>query len=67
MDSFDFDSGPVMNSSVIEAIVFFILFLMVGQFFFINFFVGVLFMKFEEARSQEEKGYSKADLNRIDI
>jgi hypothetical protein len=67
MDSFDVDSGPVMNSSVIEAIVFFILFLMVGQFFFINFFVGVLFMKFEEARSQEEKGYSKADLNRIDI
>ena len=56
-----------MNSSVIEAIVFFILFLMVGQFFFINFFVGVLFMKFEEARSQEEKGYSKADLNWIDI
>jgi hypothetical protein len=67
MDSFDVDSGPVMNSSVIEAIVFFILFLMVGQFFFINFFVGVLFMKFEEARSQEEKGYSKADLNWIDI
>jgi hypothetical protein len=24
-------------------------------------------MKFEEARSQEEKGYSKADLNWIDI
>ena len=67
MDSFDVDSGPVMNSSVIEAIVFFILFLMVGQFFFINFFVGDLFMKFEEARSQEEKGYSKADLNWIDI
>lgn len=67
MDSFDVDSGPVLNSSVIEAIVFFILFLMVGQFFFINFFVGVLFMKFEEARSQEEKGYSKADLNWIDI
>jgi hypothetical protein len=67
MDSFDVDSGPVMNSSVIEAIVFFILFLMVGQFFFINFFVGVLFMKFEEARSLEEKGYSKADLNWIDI
>ena len=67
MDSFDVDSGPVLNFSVIEAIVFFILFLMVGQFFFINFFVGVLFMKFEEARSQEEKGYSKADLNWIDI
>jgi voltage-dependent calcium channel N type alpha-1B len=67
MDSFDVDKGPVINYSVTEAIVFFILFLMIGQFFFINFFVGVLFMKFEEARSQEEKGYTKANLNWMDI
>jgi Ion transport protein len=51
MDSYDTDSGPVINASVTEAIIFFILFLMIGQFFFINFFVGVLFMKFDEARS----------------
>lgn len=40
---------------------------MVGQFFFINFFIGVLFMKFEEARIKEEKGLTSEDLNWIDI
>ena len=67
IDSYDVNSGPVENNNTTEAIIFFILFIMVGQFFFINFFLGVLFMKFEEARNQEDRGYSKADLDWVDI
>lgn len=59
MDAFDVDLGPVANVGATEAIVFFIIFIMIGQQFFINFFIGVISMKFEEARIEEEKGYTK--------
>jgi len=38
---------------------FFIIFLMIGSFFFLNFFIGVLFLKYEQAQKKENAGYSK--------
>lgn len=67
MDSVDVNQGPSYNYSDIQAIIFFILFIMIGQFFFINFFIGVLFMKFQEARVEEELGFTEEDLKWIDI
>jgi hypothetical protein len=31
MDAYDVDSGPLVNSGATEAIVFFIVFIMIGQ------------------------------------
>ena len=36
--------------------LFFIIFILIGSFFFLNFFIGVLFLKYEQARKEEEKG-----------
>jgi hypothetical protein len=33
----------------------------------LNFFIGVLFLKYKEAQKNEIKGYSEKDLNWIDI
>lgn len=38
--------GPSYNNKVGMAIMFFLLFIVVGSFFFLNMFVGVLFLKF---------------------
>ena len=42
-------------------------FILIGSFFFLNFFIGVLFVKYTDAQQQEQKGYSQAHLNWIDI
>ena len=47
-DAFGTEKGPVENYSFWAA-YFFIIFVFIGSFFFINFFVGVLFLNFEEA------------------
>lgn len=38
--------GPSYNNKVGTAIIFFLLFIVIGSFFFLNMFVGVLFLKF---------------------
>ena len=43
------DNGPKENYSV-EQSFFFIVFILVGSFFFLNFFIGVLFLKYEQAQ-----------------
>lgn len=32
---------------------FFVIFILIGSFFFLNFFIGVLFMKFGAAQAEE--------------
>ena len=43
------------------------LFILVGSFFFLNFVIGILFLEFDRAKKQEEKGYTKPMLSWIEI
>lgn len=47
------DEGPEKEKSVINGF-FFVIFILVGSFFLMNMFVGVLFMKYEEAAKKEQ-------------
>lgn len=51
------DEGPKMEYSV-EYGFYFILFILVGSFFLMNFFVGVLFLKYNQAQKAENKGFT---------
>ena len=46
LDVVGIDKGPYLENSVANAI-FFILFILIGSFFFLNFFIGVLFLKYK--------------------
>lgn len=46
---------------------FFIIFILVGSFFLMNFFIGVLFLKYSQAAKNETKGYTEENLVWIDI
>ena len=43
------------------------IFILIGSFFLLNFFIGVLFLKYTQAQKNEQKGYTQANLNWIDI
>jgi len=38
------------------------LFILIGSFFFLNFFIGVLFLKYTEAQKRETAGFTKQQL-----
>ena len=46
------DYGPKKENKPFH-ILFFVLFILIGSFFFLNFFIGVLFMKFNAAQAEE--------------
>ena len=48
VDSQGVEMGPKLNNSPISA-YFFLTFILIGSFFFLNFFVGVIFLNYEEA------------------
>jgi len=48
-------------------LVFFFCFIFIGSFFFLNFFTGVLFMKFNQAQQSENRGFTNKDLGWMDI
>lgn len=39
------DNGPIKENSTSQ-MIFFIIFILIGSFFFLNFFIGVLFLKY---------------------
>ena len=43
------------------------IFILIGSFFFLNFFIGVLFLKYNQAQKEELKGFSSRDLGWKDI
>jgi NADH:ubiquinone oxidoreductase subunit 3 (subunit A) len=47
--------------------LYFVIFIMIGSFFFLNFFIGVLFLKYNQAQKEEQKGFSSQDLGWMDI
>lgn len=66
LDAVGVDQGPEMEFSVINGF-FFIVFILIGSFFLMNFFIGVLFMKYTQAAKNETKGYTEENLVWIDI
>lgn len=42
------DNGPKKENAPAQS-AFFIIFILIGSFFFLNFFIGVLFLKYEQA------------------
>jgi hypothetical protein len=47
------DEGPAAENSPLLPTIFLIVFILVGSMFLLNFFIGVLFMKFNEAQREE--------------
>ena len=60
------DKGPAFENQTSQAI-FFILFILVGSFFFLNFIIGTLFLQYTHAKQQEEKAYCPKMLTWIEI
>ena len=46
------DKGPTYNASP-ELMIYFVLFILIGSFFFLNFFIGVLFLEYNKAQREE--------------
>ena len=66
VDSVGVDKGPEPEASPLNA-YFFLVFILIGSFFLLNFFIGVLFMKYAQAQRNETKGFTTAHLTWIDI
>ena len=47
--------------------IYFIIFILIGSFFFLNFFIGVLFLKYDQAQMEEKKGYPAEGFVWMDI
>lgn len=62
-DIVDLNLGPQKDNNRTMAIIYFILFIVIGSFFFLNMFVGVLFMKFTEAHREQVKGFTQEELD----
>lgn len=46
------NKGPTYNYSP-ELMIYFVLFILIGSFFFLNFFIGVLFLEYNKAQREE--------------
>jgi hypothetical protein len=66
VDMVGIEQGPRKEYTK-TSMIYFAVFILVGSFFFINFFIGVLFLKFNQAQREEQKGYSPKDLGWMDI
>jgi hypothetical protein len=66
LDSVDVDQGPEKEANVLGGF-WFIGFILIGSFFLMNFFIGVLFMKYQQAAKNETKGYTDENFVWIDI
>ena len=60
------DKGPKYNNSP-AYMSYFVGFILIGSFFFLNFFIGVLFLEYNKAQREEQKGFSNKDLGWMDI
>lgn len=60
------DNGPQYEASTGQ-MFFFIGFILIGSFFFLNFFIGVLFLKYEQAQKKEEAGFTKDQLYWLEL
>ena len=66
IDASAVDYGPIVEIEKING-MFFIGFMLIGNFFLMNFFTGVMFLKYAQAARREKKGFTKEQLAWIDI
>jgi hypothetical protein len=66
IDITDIDKGPMIEYTKVNG-MFFILFMLIGNFFLMNFFTGVMFMKYEQAAVREKIGFTEENLAWISI
>ena len=66
LDIVGIDKGPIFENDVSQSI-FYIVFIIIGSFFFLNFFIGVLFLKYTQAKNNETKGFMPQHLTWIEI
>lgn len=66
-DAEEANKGPNTNYNLLTAFSFFLVYIMIGSFFLLNLFIGVLFVKFNQAKSENEKGLKPQDLAWMDI
>lgn len=66
VDTVDVDVGPTKEFSIYTGF-FFVIFILIGSFFLMNFFVGVLFLKYTQAAKNEQKGFTAEHLTWIEI
>lgn len=57
LDVVEVDIGPTLEYSKVNGF-FFVIYILIGSFFLLNFFVGVLFMKYNQAAKNETKGFT---------
>jgi|TARA_B110001469_G_C9556415_1_gene275993 hypothetical protein len=57
----DYEKGPQREYNL-PAYWYYIIFIFIGSFFFLNFFIGVLFLKFDQAQKEDNKGFTSKDL-----
>ena len=60
------DNGPQPEYSPGQS-GFFVVFILIGAFFFLNFFIGVLFLKYAQAQKKEDAGFSKNQLYWLEL
>lgn len=68
IDATGVEMGPKKDNSLLQGL-YFVAFILIGAFFFLNFFVGVIFLNFEEAQKEERQALLLNDhqLKWIDI
>jgi len=66
VDSTEADKGPIYENTL-PLIYFYIIYIFIGSFFLLNFFIGVLFLEYAKAQREETKGYTAAHINWISI
>ena len=57
LDIVGIDKGPLFEEQTAQA-GFFITFILIGSFFFLNFIIGTLFLEYTLAKQQEDKDYT---------
>lgn len=53
INSNDIEKGPIFMSNILNG-YFFVVYLLIGSFLFLNLFVGVIFKEFEDAIAEEK-------------
>lgn len=65
IDSTDIDQGPVLNNQI-QVALFFIFFVVIFSFFFLNIFVALIILTFQE-QGEAEEGDSELDRNQVSV
>ena len=63
VDAKDYNEAPVKNYNPAAA-YYFVVFIFIGSFFFLNFFVGVVFLHFNHAKKHETSIFYLSVMNK---